>query len=72
MFDSIYKNCDPSPKKISCFCGKVVLEMFNGKPRRVLECCCVDCFQHLEWAAANCGPDVPIIPTLSYWDNDIK
>ena len=45
--------------------------MSNGIPRRVLECCCVDCYQHLEWASVKGGPRVPIIPTLSYWDNDI-
>jgi len=72
MFGSIYNNCDSSPKKISCFCGKVNLEMSNGRPRRVLECCCVDCFQHLEWASSKGGPQAPTIPTLSYWDNDLK
>ena len=72
MFGSIYKNCDSSPKIISCFCGKVSFEMSNGRPRRVLECCCVDCFQHLEWASSRGGPQAPTIPTLSYWDNDIK
>jgi len=61
MFDSIYNNCDPSPKKISCFCGEAVVKMSNGRPRRVTECCCVDCFQHLEWASVNGGPQVPII-----------
>lgn len=71
MFDSIYNNCDPSPKKISCFCGEVAFKMSNGRPRRVIECCCVDCFQHLEWASVNGGPQVPIIPTLSYWENDL-
>jgi len=49
MFDSIYNNCDPSPKKISCFCGEAGVKMSNGRPRRVTECCCVDCFQLLEW-----------------------
>ena len=72
MFGSIYKNCDSSPKKISCFCGKVSFEMYNGRPRRVLECCCVDCFQHLEWASSKGGPPTPTIPTLSYWDNDLQ
>ena len=71
MFDSIYNNCDPSPKEISCFCGEVAIKMSNGRPRRVMECCCVDCYQHLEWASVNGGPQTPIIPTLSYWDNDI-
>jgi len=66
-----YNKCDSSPKKISCFCGGVSFMMFNGRPRRVLECCCVDCFQHLEWASANGGPLTPIIPKLSYWDNDL-
>jgi hypothetical protein len=45
--------------------------MSNGRPRRVIECCCVDCFQHLEWAAVNGGPQVSTIPTLSYWENDL-
>ncbi len=72
MFGSIYKNCDPSPKSILCFCGNVNFEMSNGRPRRVLECCCVDCFQHLEWASSKGGPIAPKIPTLSYWDNDLK
>jgi len=45
--------------------------MSNGRPRRVIECCCVDCYQHLEWASVKGGPKVPIIPTLSYWDNDL-
>ena len=68
---NFYNSCDPSPKEISCFCGEVSLKMFNGKPRRVMECCCVDCFQHLEWASTKGGPLTPIIPTLSYWDNDL-
>ena len=72
MFGSIYKTCDSSPKNISCFCGKVNFKMFNGSPRRVMECCCVDCFQHLEWASSKGGPRTPTIPTLSYWDNDLK
>ena len=72
MFDSIYKDCDSSQKDISCFCGKVNFLMSNGKPRRVLECCCVDCFHHLEWASSKGGPKVPIVPTLSYWDNDLQ
>ena len=72
MFGSIYKTCDSSPKNISCFCGKVNFKMFNGSPRRVMECCCVDCFQHLEWASSKGGPKTPTIPTLSYWDNDLK
>ena len=71
MFDSIYNNCDPSPKEISCLCGEVVFRMSNGRPSAVIECCCVDCYQHLEWASVNGGPQAPIIPTLSYWDNDL-
>lgn len=71
MFDSIYNKCDSSPKKISCYCKRVVFKMSNGRPRRVIECCCVDCFQHLEWASARGGPTSPIIPTLSYWENDL-
>ena len=71
MFDSIYNNCDPSPKDISCFCGEAVFKMSNGRPRRVLECCCVDCYQHLDWASVKGGPQAPVIPTLSYWDNDL-
>ena len=71
MFDIIYNNCDPSPKEITCFCGEAVFKMSNGSPRRVIECCCVDCYQHLEWASVKGGPKVPIIPTLSYWDNDL-
>ena len=45
--------------------------MNNGRPRRVLECCCADCYQHIEWASVMGGPNVPVVPTLSYWDNDI-
>jgi len=71
MFDSIYNNFDASRKEISCFCGGVVFRMSNGRPRHVIECCCVDCFQHLERASVNGGPPVPIIPTLSYWENDL-
>ena len=71
MFDSIYNNCDPSPKEISCLCGEAVFKMSNGRPRRVIECCCVDCFQHLEWASVKGGPQGPIIPTLSFWENDL-
>ena len=40
-------------------------------PQEVMECCCLDCYQHLEWASVMGGPKVPIVPTLSYWDNDI-
>ena len=65
-YDSIYDGCDSSPKQVSCFCGKVSFKISNGRPRRVMECCCVDCYQHLEWAAANGGPQPPIVPTLSY------
>ena len=36
-----------------------------------MECCSVDCYQHLEWVSVMGGPKVPIVPTLSYWDNDI-
>ena len=36
-----------------------------------MECCCTDCYQHIEWASVMGGPNVPIVPTLSYWDNDI-
>ena len=71
MFDKIYDNCNPAPKEITCQCGKVLIKMSNGRPRRVMECCCVDCYQHLEWASVMGGPKVPIVPTLSYWDNDI-
>ena len=71
MFDKIYDNCDPTEKEISCQCGEVLIRMSNGRPRRVMECCCVDCYQHLEWASVMGGPKVPIVPTLSYWDNDI-
>ena len=71
MFDKIYDNCDPTEKEISCQCGEVLIKMSNGRPRRVMECCCVDCYQHLEWASVMGGPKVPIVPTLSYWDNDI-
>ena len=72
MFDKIYDNCNPAPKEITCQCGKVLIKMSNGRPRTVMECCCIDCYQHLEWASVNGGPDVPIVPTLSYWDNDIE
>ena len=72
MFDKIYDNCNPTPKEITCQCGKVLIKMSNGRPRRVLECCCIDCYQHLEWASVMGGPEVPIVPTLSYWDNDIE
>ena len=72
MFDKIYDNCNPTPKEIICKCGKVLIKMSNGRPRRVLECCCIDCYQHLEWASVMGGPEVPIIPTLSYWDNDVE
>jgi hypothetical protein len=71
MYYKIYENCNPAPKEIICKCGKVLIKMSNGKPRRVLECCCVDCYQHNEWASVMGGPNVPVIPTLSYWDNDI-
>ena len=71
MFDKIYDNCDPTEKEISCQCGEVLIKMSHGRPRRVMECCCVDCYQHLEWASVMGGPKVPIVPTLSYWDNDI-
>ena len=71
MYYKIYENCNPAPKEIICKCGKVLIKMSNGKPRRVLECCCVDCYQHIEWASVMGGPNVPVIPTLSYWDNDI-
>ena len=71
MYDKIYENCNPAPKEIICKCGEVLIKMSNGKPRRVLECCCVNCSQHLEWASIMGGPSVPILQTLSYWDNDI-
>mgnify|MGYP001267053022 CR=1 FL=1 len=71
MFDKIYDNCDPTEKEISCQCGEVLIKMSHGRPKRVMECCCVDCYQHLEWASVMGGPKVPIVPTLSYWDNDI-
>ena len=71
MFDSIYNNYDPLPKAISCFCGEVVFKMISGRPRRVIEYCCVDCFQHLGWASMNGGPQAPTISTLSYWENDL-
>ena len=71
MFDKIYDICDPTEKEISCQCGEVLIKMSHGRPRRVMECCCVDCYQHLEWASVMGGPKVPIVPTLSYWDNDI-
>ena len=72
MFDKIYDNCNPTEKEISCQGGEVLIKMSNGRPRRVMECCCVDCYQHLEWASVMGGPKVPIVPTLSYWDNDIE
>ena len=72
MYDDIYERCDQSSKQISCNCGDVLIRMSNGRPRRVMECCCVDCYQHIEWASVMGGPVAPIVPTLSYWDNDIQ
>ena len=71
MFDKAYENCNPSTKEITCQCGEVLIKMSNGRPRRVLECCCIDCYQQLEWASVMGGPNVPVVPTLSYWDNGI-
>ena len=45
--------------------------MINGRPRKVIECCCVNCFTHLECASMNGRHQIPTIPTLSYWENDL-
>ena len=57
--------------KLSCACGRCKITFAAPQNRLTMECACVDCYQHLGWAASQGGPACPQIPRLSYWANDL-
>src|SRR6056297_2573065 len=48
-----------APSRVSCCCGKVVIEFPEAMPRHRVACGCRDCHQKVTWAAARGGPVVP-------------
>jgi hypothetical protein len=42
----------------SCKCGQVNVSFNVDQGRTRVNCCCCDCYQKHEWAAANGGPDL--------------
>ncbi len=58
--------------KVTCTCGECELTFFNPQPRNHSECCCWDCRQKLEWAAAQQHSlFTPQVSNLYYLDDDI-
>jgi purine nucleosidase len=59
---------------VACECGECALTFFNPVPRNRSECCCRDCRQRVEWAAAQ-GPGAraftPQVLNLWYIEDDI-
>ena len=59
---------------MACGCGQCALTFFNPVPRNHSECCCVDCRQRLEWAAAQrpgAFAFTPQVSNLWYIEDDI-
>lgn len=62
----------PSRAAVTCACGKARVTFATCSPRTHLECCCRDCRQSLEWAAAMGGPSAPQVPQVYYFENDLE
>jgi hypothetical protein len=57
---------------VTCSCGECQLTFFNPQPRNHSECCCCDCRQKVEWAAAQQRSSfIPKVSNLYYIEDDI-
>merc|ERR1712061_438305 len=57
--------------RLTCMCGKCVIQLANPTPKCRLECGCADCRQAARWATLLGGPPAPLMTDAWYFDNDL-